>query len=79
MPMPIILRDVEITQLIPEQKVFFVVVHVKASPYEMGSVRVQSHLSNRIAYATKYLVDEGFIPDPLSPWTAMVSSVCHPI
>jgi hypothetical protein len=76
---PLIRGDIEITDVIPQQRVFFVIIHVKADPYEMGTVHVQSHIANRTRIATKYLVDEGYIVDPLSPWTAMVSSVCHPV
>jgi hypothetical protein len=74
----IIHGDIEITRLIPEQKVFFVIIHL-TNPYGQDAARVQSYLSQRIFVATKYLIDEGYIADPKSPWTAMVSSVCHPV
>jgi hypothetical protein len=76
---PIVLRDVEITSLSPFFKRITLVVHIQALPIQMRSYEVQSHISTRVRCAVKYLVDEGFIPDPLKEnWQCIISSICHP-
>jgi hypothetical protein len=75
---PIIRGDVEITALDPFTRVFWVVLHVKANPVDMGTAWMHEHFARRVDYAAKYLIDEGWIPDPKSPWSAMISTVCYP-
>lgn len=76
----IILRDVEVTTLNPVTKTFSLVVHVKAAPLQMHTPEVQERVSLRVQSAVKYLVDEGFIPDPhKESWKCIIAGVCHPV
>lgn len=76
----IILRDVEVTTLNPTTKTFSLVVHVKAAPIQMHTPQVQEHVNSRVRAAVKYLVDEGFIPDPHDEsWKCVISGICHPV
>ena len=78
---PIILRDVEVIAINPKLKNYSVLVHVKTTPFQMHTPEVQGHIVERVHYATKYLLDEGFLPDPNEKgevWACVATGVCHP-
>ena len=76
---PLIIKDVEVVNINPVLKSFSVIVHVQAAPLQMHTPEVQEHVNHRVRYAVKYLVDEGFIPDPHDEsWRCTISGICHP-
>jgi len=76
---PLMLRDVEVTTIDAKRKTFALLVHVQAMPIQMHSPEIQHLISHRVQYAVKYLVDEGFIPDPRNEdWKCILAGVCHP-
>jgi len=73
------IRDVEIVNINKALKTFSLVVHVKAAPTQMYSAEIQGRITERVQCAVKYLVDEGFIPDPKNEdWKCVISGMCHP-
>ena len=75
---PIIMRDIEVTSIDPILRTFDLVVHVKATPLQMHTPGVEAHISDRVHYAVRYLVEEGFIPDPMNEnWRCTIAGKCH--
>lgn len=79
--LPIVLQDksVEVTAINPLTKTYSVIVKVDVTPLELHTLRVQQIIVKKVAKATNYLVNEGFIPDPsVNKWKINIVGVVEP-
>jgi len=74
---PLVIGDVEVLGIFPEEKVFKLIVHMKAAPIQLHTTQLQRQMGMKVAKAVDYMTHEGFLPTPLDgDWKCVVTGIC---
>lgn len=75
-PPLIIHRDVEVVSINLVMRKFTLVVKVTGSPMQLYTPQMQNLIARKVGVAVRYLVAEGFIPDPKkNEWTCEIIGI----
>ncbi len=75
-PPLIIHQDVEVVSINPLTKTFSVIVKVHGSPLQLYTPQMQILMARKVGVAVRYLVAEGFMPDPkANEWRCQITGI----
>lgn len=74
---PLKVGAVEVTSVNEQVRSIHLMVHITARPQDVKTMEVQAWTTSQIQNACRYLVNEGFVTEPLDSWLTHIGAILH--